>query len=109
MKLDDWEMVGRYLEFTLEKLRDINRQNCGQELCRIALLDTWGKREGKKATYLKLASVLHRRQRCDLVDFLCAKVKSTLSLVRSVANWEIPSGSDQNHQAQGESSSTGME
>ena len=115
VKLDDWEMAGRYLEFTLEKLRDINRENSSQELCRIALLDTWGKREGKKATYLKLASVLHRRQRCDLVEFLCIKVKSTLSLVPlsgSVTNWEIPSGSGQNHQAQehqGESSSTGME
>ena len=103
VKLDDWEMTGRYLEFTLEKLRDINRENSSQELCRIALLDTWGKREGKKATYLKLASVLHHRQRCDLVEFLCAKFKSTLSLVPlsgSITNWEIPSGSDQQHQAQ---------
>ena len=61
VKLDDWEMVGRCLEFSLEKLRDINRENASQELCRIALLDTWGKREGHRATYLKLAGVLHRR------------------------------------------------
>ena len=111
VKLDDWEVVGRYLEFTLEKLRDINRENASQELCRIALLDTWGKREGKRATYLKLASVLHRRQRCDLVEFLCAKLKSTMSLVPlsgSVANWEIPSGRDQQHHLDG-SSSEGMD
>ena len=111
-KLDDWEVVGRYLEFTLEKLRDINRENASQELCRIALLDTWGKREGKRATYLKLASVLHRRQRCDLVEFLCAKLKSTMSLVPlpgSVANWEIPSGSGKQQQNQGGSTSAGME
>ena len=110
VKLDDWEMTGRYLEFTLEKLRDINRENSSQELCRIALLDTWGKREGKKATYLKLASVLHRRQRCDLVEFLCAKFKSTLNpvpLSGSVTNWEIPTGSDQQHLTQGGSSSPG--
>ena len=44
VKLDDWEMAGRYLEFTLEKLRDINRENSSQELCKISLLDTWGKR-----------------------------------------------------------------
>ena len=107
VKLDDWEMVGRWLEFTLEKLRDINRENASQELCRIALLDTWGKREGKGATYLKLAGVLHRRQRCDLVEFLCAKLKSTLSLVPlsgSVTRWKISSGKDQ---ALGGSSSTG--
>ena len=112
VKLGDWEMVGYYLEFTLEKLRDINRENSSQELCRIVLLDTWGKREGKKATYLKLASVLHHRQRCDLVEFLCGKFKSTLSLVPlpgSVANWEIPSGSDLQHQDQGGSSSPGMQ
>ena len=111
VKLDDWEVVGRYLEFTLEKLRDINRENASQELCRIALLDTWGKREGKRATYLKLASVLHRRQRCDLVEFLCAKLKSTMSLVPlsgSVANWEIHSGSGKQQQNQDGSKSAGM-
>ena len=86
VKLDDWEMVGRCLEFTLEKLRDINSENISQELCRITLLDTWGKREGKRATYLKLAGVLHRRQRRDLVEFLCAKLKSTLTLVPLVGS-----------------------
>lgn len=94
VKLDDWEMVGRYLEFTLEKLRHINRKNTSPELCKIALLDTWGKREGVKATYLKLASVLHRRQRCDLIEFLCAKLKSTLTLAPrsgSATSWEVPS------------------
>ena len=79
VKLDDWEMVGRCLEFEMEKLRDIDRENRSQELCRIALLDTWGQREGKRATYLKLANVLYRRQRRDLVEFLCAKLKSTLT------------------------------
>jgi hypothetical protein len=112
VKLGDWELIGCDLEFTLEKLRDINRENFSQELCRIALLDTWGKREGKKATYLKLASVLYRQKRCDLVEFLCAKFKSTLSLVPlpgSVANWEIPSGSDQAQQHLDGSNSMGME
>jgi hypothetical protein len=110
VKLGDWEVVGRYLEFTLEKLRDINRENASQELCRIALLDTWGKREGKKATYLKLASVLYRRERCDLVEFLCAKFKLNLvPLSESVANWEIPSGNEQAQQHQEGSSSVGME
>ena len=98
VKFDDWEMAGRCLEFTLEKLRDINRENSSQELCRIALLDAWGKREGKAATYCKLAGVLYRRERCDLVEFLCAKLKSTLSLIPlsgNVTDWEIPSGNNQ--------------
>ena len=107
LMLDNWEMAGHSLEFTLQKVRDISRENSNQELCRIALLDAWGKREGKKATYLKLASVLHHRQRCDLVEFLCTKFKSTLSLADS----EMPSESDLQHQIQqhqGGSTSPGM-
>lgn len=101
VKLDNWEMVGRCLEFSLEKLRDINRENASQELCTTALLDTWGKRDGPRATYLKLAGVLHHRQRCDLVDLLCAKLKSTLSLVSlsgSVTTRKVPPGNGKEHQ-----------
>ena len=112
----DWEMIGRCLEFSLDDLRDINRENSSQEMCRVSLLDTWGKREGKGATFLKLADALHRRKRRDLVDVLCAKLKSTLSLVpvsRSVTSWDMPSGNDLQLQAQTlqqplDSSPTGM-
>ena len=93
----DWEMIGRCLEFTMDELRDINRENSSQEMCRVSLLDAWGKREGKGATFLKLAGALHRRKRRDLVEVLCAKLKSTLSLVpvsRSVTSWDMPSGND---------------
>ena len=96
IKIDDWEMTGRCLDFSLEKLRDIDRENRSQELCRIELLDDWGKREGRRATYLKLARVFHRRQRRDLVEFLCAKLKSTLTLVPLSGNFtslDIPSES----------------
>ena len=99
----DWEMIGCYLGFSTDEVRDINRENCSQEMCRVALLDTWSKREGKGATFLKLARALHRRKRRDLVELLCTKAKSTLSLVlvsRSVTSWEIPSGNDQQIQQQ---------
>ena len=94
----DWEMIGCYLEFTLDELRDIKTGNSSPEMCRVALLDTWSKREGKGATFLKLAGALHRRKRRDLVEVLCTKLKSTLSLVpvsRSVTSWDMPSGNDQ--------------
>ena len=98
----DWEMIGRCLEFSLDELRDINRENSSQEMCRVALLDAWNKREGKGATFLKLAGALHRRKRRDIVELLCTKLKSTLSLVpvsRSVTSWDMPSaGNDQQHQ-----------
>ena len=109
--LDDWKMVGRFLGFTLEKLRDIERENNTQALCRIALLDTWAKKEGEGATYFKLASVLHYRQRCDLVEFLCSKLtESTLSLVPPTTGnltRDIPSR-DHQQQHQGESTSRGI-
>ena len=89
-------MVGCYLDFSLEKLRNIQHENESQDLCKVALLDTWNKREGKEATYLKLIRVLYRRNRRDLVEFLCAKLKLTLSLVPlsgNIASLDIPSES----------------
>ena len=100
-KLDEWQMVGRCLEFSREKLRDIDRQNTSQELCGIALLDAWSKRDGPRATYLKLADVLCRRQWYGLVNLLCIKLKLTSSLVSlpgSVANREVPSGNGKQYQ-----------
>ena len=36
----DWEVIGLYLEFSLDELGDICQQHSIQEMCRIALLDT---------------------------------------------------------------------
>ena len=94
----DWEMIGCYLEFSLDELRGIKTGNSSPEMCRVALLDAWSKREGKGATFLKLAGALHRRKRRDIVEILCTKLKSTLSLApvsRSLASWDMPSGNDQ--------------
>ena len=93
----DWEMIGYCLEFTLDELRDIKTGNSSPEMCRVALLDTWSKKEGKGGTFLKLAGAFHRRKRRDLVEVLCTKLKSTLSLVpvsRSVTSLDMPSGND---------------
>ena len=108
-KLDDWKMIGCYLDFTLEKLRNIQHENESQDLCKLAVLDTWSKREGKAATYLKLVRVLYCRNRCDLVEFLCTKLKSiSVSLVPlsgNIARWDMPSESFQQPH---DSSSIGM-
>ena len=88
----DWEMIGLYLEFSLDELGDIRQQHSSQEMCRVALLDVWGKSKGEGATFLKLARAFHRRKRRDLVDRLCAKLKSTLALVplSAVMIYNIP-------------------
>ena len=93
--IKDWEMVGHCLNFAPEKIRDIDRENRSQDQCKVTLLDTWSKREGKGATYLKLADVFHRRKRRDLVEILCEKVKSSMHLVllsgAPDTSWDIAS------------------
>ena len=78
LKLEDWKMVGRCFKFPPEKLTAIHRENETEEQRRVALLDEWGKREGKGATYLKLAEVLHQRGRSDLVEMLCDELRKSI-------------------------------
>ena len=102
VKLDaNWEIFGVCgFNFPLDKLKDIGRENKTQDLCKIALLDAWSKREGKGASYLKLADVLYRQNRRDLVEFLCEKIK--INPVRlgsvNVSSKDLPTGN--NHQLQ---------
>ena len=70
VKLVDWKMVGHCFSFPKEKLAAIDRENDTEDLRKVALLDSWSDREGKGATYMKLADVLHQRERNDLVEFL---------------------------------------
>ena len=79
-ELSNWKMVGHCFKFTPVKIKDIERDNHSEEERKVALLDAWGQREVSEATYLKLADVLHRRNRRDLVEFLCGKIKDTLQL-----------------------------
>ena len=70
-KVDDWEMVGTYLKFGKEKLTAILRESSTVDQRKVALFDAWSARDGEDASYFKLADVLHRRQRRDLVELLC--------------------------------------
>ena len=110
----DWEMIGLDLDFSLDELKDINRENSSQEMCRVSILEAWHKREGQGATFLKLARAFHRRKRRDLVDLLCVKLKTLVPLSGNVhvptRSLEMPSGNDQHLQVQhyqNGSSSTG--
>ena len=92
-----------YLEFSSDEVRDVSRENSSQEMCRVSLLDAWHKREGREATFLKLARAFHRRKRRDLVDLLCTKLKSTLTLIPlsgNVTSLDMPSGNDKQLQVQ---------
>ena len=74
--IDDWKMMGYTLGFTWQKLCDTEVENHTEEHRRVALLDAWEKREGRGATYLKLAEALFRRKRMDLMERLCEIVKT---------------------------------
>ena len=70
-KLADWKMVGHYLNIPSEKLKAIERENDTEDQRKVAMLETWQKREGKAASYWRLADALGQRGRRDLVESLC--------------------------------------
>jgi hypothetical protein len=74
-RLTDWEMVGRYLDLSEQELTAVERENHTEAQRRVAMLETWHKREGKDATHLRLANALLRHGRKDLVELLCQIVK----------------------------------
>ena len=96
LKIKDWKMVGHFFNIPEEKLTAIDRQNDTEDQRKVALLDPWSNREGEEASYLKLAHVLHQRERNDLVGFLCDRiVEKRASLVGGTANDTIPADHDQ--------------
>ena len=82
-KIVDWKMAGRYLGFPAEKLAAIGCENDTEDQRKVALLDSWGNKEGKGASFLQLADALHRRERADLVELLCINVRSFINANRS--------------------------
>ena len=74
VKLDDWQTTGYFLYFSKETLRNIEVENRTEDQRKLELLQNWSRREGKEATCLKLARVLHRQGRRDLVEFLCQQI-----------------------------------
>ena len=83
MKIRHWKMIGRCLEISEPTLYDIEVDNRTEEDRRIALLDTWHKQKGRRATYHSLLRVLYQCRRRDLVEDLCDMIKShTAALTR---------------------------
>ena len=73
--LDDWKMIGYYLGLTSQKLNDIKIDNDNEEQRRVAVLDAWEQKEGKEATFIKLAGALYHRGRADLIEKLCGMIR----------------------------------
>ena len=67
-EIRDWKMVGHYLNLSEGDLKEIEHENCSEAERKVDMLETWHKREGSNATYLKLAKALYRHGRTDLVE-----------------------------------------
>ena len=87
IKIIDWKMIGYYFGIPEEKLVAIQRDNQTEEERRVALLNTWHKREGQRATYRQLMNAFLHRERCDLANKLSVMIKSLNSVDR------LPEGS----------------
>ena len=74
-ELKDWKMVGFYLCLSQQDLMAVEHENRTEAQRRVAMLETWHEREGKDATYSRLANALHRHGRKDAVEQLCQIVK----------------------------------
>ena len=75
-KLEDWKMVGHYLSMPPEELKAIERENDTENQRKVAMLDTWHKREGERANCWKLANALYQHGRRDLVELLCKAIQN---------------------------------
>jgi hypothetical protein len=75
-KIEDWKVVGHHLGIPKEKLKAIEKDNDTEEQRRIAILHTWMEREGSRATYLRLVTVLNELDRNDLVELTCKLISS---------------------------------
>ena len=89
-KLEDWKMVGHFLSISTEKLKAIERENDTEDLRRVAMLDTWHKREGKDANCLRLANALYQHGRRDLVELLCEALISSSAVESSKMTTQVP-------------------
>ena len=82
-------MAGHYLSMSSQTLCDIKVENETENERRIVLLQTWHKREGRKATYYRLLEALHRCERRDLVEDLCRLIKSHRAVLTRNSDEEI--------------------
>ena len=89
IEIIEWELLGLDLGISIAKLTAIKRDFNSEERRRVALLQTWRQKEGRRATYLQLMIALHHRGRNDLVNSLCDMIKSCSSEVSHMeGNWQ---------------------
>ena len=79
IKMINWKMIGRHFGIPKEKIAAIRQDEECEEERRVALLETWSRKEGERATYWKLMDALYNNGRGDLVDYLCRRITAATS------------------------------
>ena len=70
-RIKQWKAVGAALGFTQEHLESIDNCFQSEEKKKTVLLFQWIMRDGKEATYLKLAKLLFAGELLDVLRELC--------------------------------------
>lgn len=73
-KIANWQVFGRKLGISSQKIVAIERENRTEDEKKIILLDVWEQLFGSDATCLKLAKALFDCQRRDLTEEICKEV-----------------------------------
>ena len=78
--LGQWEQVGRELGVSERRRNNIRYDNTRfePEQKAFALLDAWTEEKGSRATCLKLAEALHRREMTKAIEIICKGVAARM-------------------------------
>lgn len=66
--LEDWDVVGFYLELEKAEITAIRKNNSTEEAKRICTLTKWKEKKGSGATYYNLIECIAESKRNSLVD-----------------------------------------
>ncbi|XP_019852431.1 PREDICTED: uncharacterized protein LOC105312861 isoform X2 [Amphimedon queenslandica] len=80
--LDNWDIVGLYLEITLPEIKAIKVDNDSEESRRFALLNKWKQKNGDNATYYNLVFGLLDAERIDIADQALDYLKENIIEIR---------------------------
>lgn len=83
----DWQQIAPFLRLTEAEEQAIQVDCASEDRRRIAMLRKWRRNFGKKATYKKLAKLLHKAGRMDIVHELCEILEDDSS---SESGEEVP-------------------
>ena len=84
-RIKNWKAVGAALGFTQEDLDLIDSEYEHDDQKKTTLFLQWRMRDGKEATYLKLAKLLFAGEMLDLLQVLCGIIDKARPIANSAS------------------------